>query len=111
MPDLQDEVALPGEFQKLAVLLAIAGDPHETLRVDVNAVLVLRPIIAFAGPAPRAQQRSILSELQDRWRRDATFAGRRIERRGLLVRRQRLRALDHPDMVVGIDGDAGRLPQ
>jgi hypothetical protein len=52
MADLQHELAAAGEFQDLAVLGAVAADPDEALGIDVDAVLVGRPLIALGGPAP-----------------------------------------------------------
>ena len=52
LADLQEEFPLRREFQDQAILLTIAGEPDEAFVVDMDAVLVLRPIIAFARPAP-----------------------------------------------------------
>ncbi len=43
------------EFQDLVVVLAVAAEPDVAVLVDVDAVLVLRPIVAFARAAPGAR--------------------------------------------------------
>jgi hypothetical protein len=52
LADLQHELAVGRELEDLAVVVAVAGDPDEALRVDVDAVLVARPVVARAGGRP-----------------------------------------------------------
>src|SRR3954454_16606681 len=52
MPDLQDEFAVFRELQDLPILLAIGSDPYGAFRIDMDAMLVLRPIVSLARPAP-----------------------------------------------------------
>jgi hypothetical protein len=56
------------------------------------------------------QQRAVLGKFEHRRRRRAALAGRRVERRGFFIRRQRLRPLDDPDVVVSVNGHARCLP-
>ena len=77
--DLHHEFAVGRELQDLVVpdrlhpRLAIgrtidAADPHETLGIDVDAVLALRPLVARCVAAPGAQEIAIGIEHQDRRR-------------------------------------------
>ena len=109
LADLQHEFAVARELQILPVLLAVAADPDEALGIDAHAMLVLWPVVALARAAPGPHQLALRVELHDRRSRYAAFAGRRTERRGLLVVGEASGALDHPDMVLCIDRDAGRL--
>src|SRR5262245_49232965 len=109
LANLQDELSGSGEFQILTVVLAIAADPYETRRVDRDAVLVLRPVVALARTAPGPDQIAVGIELHYRRRRPAAFRLRRIERERFLVVGKRAWALNHPDMILSVYGDAGRL--
>ena len=55
--DLHDELAVFGELQDLMVVRAVAADPHEALRVYVNAVLGRGPVVTRAWTAPGANER------------------------------------------------------
>ena len=50
LADLQHELAVHGELEELAVLLAVAGEPDEIVVVDEDAVLALGPFVAAPGP-------------------------------------------------------------
>src|SRR5262249_2986278 len=76
---------------------------------DADAVLVLRPVVTLAGTAPSLEQVTFAIELHDRGRRATAFGGRRIERQRLLVVGKRPGALDHPDMILRVNGDARGL--
>src|SRR3954451_9094598 len=97
MPDLQDEFAVFRELQDLPILLAIGSDPYEAFRIDMD------------GHA-RSAQSYPWRKFEHRRRRRAALAGRRVERRGFFIRRQRLRPLDDPHVVVSVDGHARCLP-
>ena len=111
LADLHHELAVHGEFEELAVLLAVAGEPDEIVAVDVDAVLALGPLVALAGAAPALQQVAGLVEHQHRRSGDAALGHGRILLGGALARRQRARPLDHPDAVEPVDRDAGDLPE
>src|SRR5918993_5550816 len=76
----------------------------------MDAVLVLRPVVALAGATPGLDQLAVRIELQHRGRWHAAFRARGAEARRLLVVGERLWPLHHPDMVLSIDRDARRLP-
>src|SRR5216684_805980 len=111
LADLRHELAVEGEFQDRVVVVGIAADPDKTAFVDFDAVLASDPFIAFAGPAPRAQEIAVGVELQHRRRRHAAFRARRRQRCTLLVVGQRARAVDNPDMTLPVDGDAANLAE
>ncbi len=50
--DLHEEFPVGRELDELVVLGIVAADPDVALGVDVNAVLVLEPLVARARPAP-----------------------------------------------------------
>src|SRR6185437_8554085 len=81
LADLQDEFSVLREFQHLPVILAVAADPDESLRVDIDAVLVLEPVVALSRAAPGLEQIALLIELEHRGRRLAAFRTRWIEAR------------------------------
>src|SRR5207237_10559829 len=56
LADLQQELAVFGEFQELGVRGAVAADPDIALIVDENPVVGVRPLEPFAGPAPMPQK-------------------------------------------------------
>src|SRR3954468_7670171 len=77
LADLQDELAVLVELQKLVVRdrleprqleagAIVASDPDEALIVDVDAVLALDPFVAGAGPAPGLDEVAVGIELQHR---------------------------------------------
>src|SRR5262249_59744576 len=67
--DLHQELALRRELEDLVVLLAVAGDPDIALRIDVDAVLALRPLRLRVARAPAAQVVARGVELDHRRRR------------------------------------------
>ena len=108
--DLQEELAVGRELENLAVLRIVARDPHVPLRVDEDAVLVERPVVARARPAPGADQDAGAVELEDRRGRDTAFRARRHQRGAPLGLGQAPRPVDHPHVILGVDGDARGLP-
>ena len=52
--------------------------PHEAVVVDVDAVLLVEPRVALAGPAPGSQHLALGVQLQHRRRRDAAVGLWRI---------------------------------
>ena len=111
LADLQDELAVHGELEELAVLLAVAGKPDEIVVVDEDAVLALGPLIALPRSAPVAEQVAGLVEHQHRRSGNAAFRFRRILLGRAFARRQRSRSMHDPDAIILVGGDAGDLPE
>src|SRR3954447_17071697 len=111
LADLHHEFAVEREFQNSVVVVGIAADPHETLFINLNAVLAPDPFVTLAWAAPRAQQIALGVELQHWWCRDAAFRTRRRQRRAFLVVRERARPMDHPDVALRVNRDAADLPE
>src|SRR4029077_14263751 len=111
VPDLHQELALGRELDDLVVLGVVAADPDVALLIDVDAVLVLEPLVALSRPAPGVQHAAVGVELDDRGRGDAALRAFRLERSAFLLVDQRSRAVDDPHMVARVDGDAGDLAE
>jgi hypothetical protein len=107
--DLQQEFTLGGEFQNLRVVITVAADPHVIFVIDKNAVLVFRPLVTFAGPSPGLHQVSLHVEFKDGRRGKAAFRRGRMQRSAFLLVANGLRTMNHPDVIVRIDGNAGNL--
>ena len=112
LADLQHELAVHGELEELAILLAIAGEPDEIIVVDVDAVLDFRPLVALAGAAPALEQVAGLTSNT----RTGGAAAQHLDTGGFCSAarsraRQRARPLDHPDAIEPVDGDAGDLAE
>src|SRR5690348_16140647 len=65
--DLQYKLSIEREFEDLVVFRVIAADPDEIGVVHEDAVLLRRPFISAAWPAPGTNQLTLLIELQH-WR-------------------------------------------
>src|SRR5262249_56973748 len=74
-------------------------------------MLALGPVVALARSAPGGQEISLGIKLQRRRRGFAAFGRRRVLHRALFVINQRTGAMHKPDVVVGIDCDAGHLTE
>src|SRR5262249_15678469 len=107
--DLQHKLSVLGEFQHMAIVVTVAADPDESLVVNVDAVLVLEPVITLSRPAPAPEQIAVLIELHHWGRRRTTLGARWMERSRLFIFIYRTLSLDHPDMILRVDGDAGGL--
>src|ERR1044071_5608075 len=69
-----------------------------------------RPLVAVAVfSAPMAEQVALLIELHDRRRLLAARAGLLVG--GGFHRIERIRSVDDPDVILGVDGDANRLAE
>jgi hypothetical protein len=97
------------EFQDVTIGAAVASEPNKAFVVDIDAVLVLEPVVALSRSAPRTQQVSFLIEFQHRRCRLAALGARRIEARRLLVVGETAWTLNDPDMILRVDRDAGGL--
>jgi hypothetical protein len=63
LANLHDELTVSRELENL-ILFTVAANPDETVRIDVNAMLVLRPVIAVRGSAPALDEVALRVELQ-----------------------------------------------
>jgi hypothetical protein len=77
--------------------------------VDEDAVLRREPFVSLSGASPGLEESAVRVELKDGGRRDAALRLRRIECRGLLAVRDRIGPVEHPEVIVRIDGDAADL--
>jgi hypothetical protein len=109
MPDLQQKVPGFRKFQKVGIFVPIAGNPDIIFLIDENAVLGVRSFVSLARPAPGLNQIPRLIELQH-WRRWGTAVGGFVAKI-VVVFIGRPWAMNHPDIVAGVDGNSGDLPQ
>jgi hypothetical protein len=78
---LPEELSLSGEGQKLMILAAVAGQPHDVLVIDEHTVLGLRPFVARTWTSPRVDECACLIELEyRRGRNTAVRLGRFVVR-------------------------------
>src|SRR4029079_1770231 len=82
---LYQELAGLGELQDVRVGSLVGADPHVALVVHGDAVIRGRPVVAFARPAPVADDGARGIELEDRRSLDAARGGRRVLAGGRLV--------------------------
>jgi len=110
--NLQDELAVLRHLQNLIVgdrpesgnpvgWAVVARNPHETFRVDVNAVFTLGPLVARGVAAPRFQKVACAIEDDDRRRRHL----------GVFGFDERSRSMQHPHVVLCVDREARRISQ
>jgi hypothetical protein len=111
LADLLQELSVGSKFQDLAVVLVVAGEPDVAVAVDMDAVLALRPVEAFARAAPGCEQVAVGVELQYRRSGSAAFGGGRIFLRALFVVDKRPRPMHDPDVIIAVDRDAGDLAE
>src|SRR4029077_7368943 len=111
LADLLQELAVGRELQDLVVILAVAGEPDVALLVDVDAVLGARPFVAGTRATPAAQQGPVERKVQHRWCRLAATGFGWVLLRTLFIVDQGRGAVDNPDAVVVVDGDARHLPE
>ena len=106
--DLHDELAVLRKLQQLVVRdprlppgrTAVSTDPHVALVVDMNAMLPARPLEAGSRSTPGLDEIPGRIENHDRRRRH----------RGLL-RPKCARAMQKPDIVPRVDGEARLIPE
>ena len=133
LADLQQELAVLAELQDLPVAVAVASQPDVILVVDGDPMLAaagtsiaieapfglaglalhvrgvqpatIEPfVLAFGGAAPSQDVAASRAELQDGRRRLVAILRR-------VAFFQRVRAMKHPDIAVGIRGRATDAPQ
>ena len=109
--NLQQELTGSGELEDLGVLVSVAADPHVVFRIDEDAVFVVGPLPGLSGDrtAPGLHHVAGLIEFDDGGGGHAAirFAIGAV----LVVIGQRARTMDDPDMIAGVDGDAGNFTQ
>ena len=111
LADLQDELAVGVNFRSASSATGfrpadaggralVAADPGEALVVDVDAVLALGPLVAVARAAPGLDEIPGGIEHHDRRRSLGGVLGL-----------QRARTVQHVDVVLRVDGDAGGVAE
>ena len=103
------------EFQDVRVgwIRPVAADPHVVLVVDGDPVVRRRPRVLIARAAPRLHEIAFGIELEDRRRRNAALADRRVRVHadfGALIQR-RVATMDDEDVVVRVHAHADRRAQ
>src|SRR5207247_6795778 len=102
--DLHEELAVMRELENLTVLAGrVAAKPDVPFVVDEDAVLVGRPLVSLAGPAPRLHDAAVLIEFDHRRSRNAALGGRRLDREADLIGGKGPRGRDAPPVVLRVD--------
>ena len=105
--DLHQERPIPGEFQDVGVITAVAADPQVIHVVHGDPVVRRRPVVTVTGATPRADEVALLIELEDVRRRNAALTRGRIRHRtDLRDLVERVLPMNDPDVVLGIDRHA-----
>ena len=102
LSDLHDKFSGLGELEDLAVLRhRVADHPHEPFRIDVKAVLVLRPFVRLQPPALSLVERApALNEIAGVVELEHRRCGHRAQILG-----KRTRPMQHPHVSLRIDGN------
>ena len=79
-------------------------DPDVPVTIDVDGLLV-GPAGHVPRAAPALEQVAVWIELEDGRSRDAAIGARRVGRRPVLVRPDLARAIEHPHVIVAVDGE------
>jgi hypothetical protein len=95
----------------VAVERIVCADPYVAFRIDVQPVLVPRPIVALARAAPRLHDIAIAIELDHLRRLHAAFRHRRFLRGRELGFRDRRGPVQDPYMVAVVHGNARDLAE
>jgi len=103
---IRDELSVRGEFQKRVARLR-ARDVDVAGAIGEDRVLGFRPARDFVALAPGLQQIPRRVEFEDGGRGDAALGRRRVERRVIVGLVQIAGAVQHPDVVVLVDENAG----
>ena len=106
VPDLQQKLPVSCELQDLRILCVVATGPDVTSVIDVESVLRQRPLVTGARAPEVPQEVARLIELENLWRRYATFAGWRLRCRAFFGGCEGRRPVKYPDMVIGIGRQA-----
>src|ERR1700686_2593624 len=104
MANRQNKFPFVRELDRLPVFGAIAGDPDVSGVVDEDAVFRIRPVITLTRAAPGFEKIPLGIKHENRRRGYATFGSRRSLRRSEIILRVRARTLQHPDVVLPVDG-------
>jgi hypothetical protein len=111
LTDLHDEFAVLRELQDLIICNAlepgqairgtvVSADPYEALVVEMDAVLAFGPFVTIARAAPGLDE--VARRVEDHYRRRG---------QGGCVRLESPRAVQEPDMILRIDGEAGGISE
>ena len=111
LADRQHRLAVLGELEDGAVVWRCCRRSRRSPAWSTWMPCSLATHGVAVGEAPALDEVAVGVELHDRRRRRAAFVARRLQRGAFLVVGERARPLQHPDMVVGIDGDARHLAQ
>src|SRR4029434_9240604 len=84
----------------------VAANPNIPFVVDGDAVIGIRPLIAFPFSAPMVKQVSGLVEFENRRRRNAALRAGRIRRRIDFLFFQRSATMNNPHMILRVDRHA-----
>ena len=109
--DLHDELAVLRELQHLVIGhrleprqsvggTIVPAHPHEALVVEMDPVLAFGPFIAVARSAPGLDETACRVEHHHRRRGHRGF-----------VRLERSRPMQKPDVILRVDGEAGRIAE
>ncbi len=89
----------------------VAGDPNVALWIDVDAVLVFRPVVSRARAAPALDEVALGVELSNRWHRLAAPHGGLCRFRTFLVVQYRVGPVQHPYVIAAVHGQARDLSE
>src|SRR4029077_6375327 len=76
--DLQGKLAIHGELEELAILLAVTGEPDKIIVINEDTVLAFRPLITRPSTAPMPDKIARLIEHKDGGSGDTAFGLRRV---------------------------------
>src|ERR1041385_2006998 len=94
--DLHEEFSIACEFQNLVILRPRTGEPNVVLRININTVLQLRPLISLSRTAPCRDKISFGIEFKHGWRSAV--------RRAYFIRLKGRGTVDNPHVILGIEG-------
>src|SRR5215831_10066561 len=93
--DLHEEFSTACEFQNLVILRPRTGEPDVVLRISIDTVLQLRPLISLSRAAPGGDKISFGVEFKDRWRSAVRGA--------YFIRLKRRRTMNNPYVILRIE--------
>ena len=107
--DRQHVLAILGELHH--VVAVARARPHEAVVIDIDAVLLVVPGVAVAGPAPRAQDLAVGIEFEDGWRGEAAVGNRRLHGGADFLRREARWHVDHPEVIAVVHEQAADVAE
>src|SRR5204863_5199767 len=112
MSDLHEELSILRELQNLVVLFCISTQPDVVFGIDENSMLGTEPFVALgfvAWASPRLKKLSVRIKFQKGWCRNAALRLRRLERGAFLTLGNCRGTVEHPHVVVAVDGETANL--